>query len=95
MSNVLDEKAIANIPTIRSGDRVQFNLFEGSFSFWRKNPEDDSTWIQIKSLNLKSEYEYEGYVLPFVDSLSKDFGLSYKKIEDPKSSRGTPIFEFI
>lgn len=80
---------------IHPGDRVQFDIIEGSFSFWRKDPEDDSTWIQVKSLNLKSEYKYEGYVLPFVRFLSEYFGYNHKKIEDAKSVRDAPIFEFI
>ena len=77
------------------GDRVQFNIIEGSFFFLRKNPEDDSTWIQVKSLNLENDYKYEGYVHSFVCALSKYFGYNHKKIEDIKSVRYAPIFEFI
>ena len=95
MSNVFNTGIGKNLPTVDRGDRVQFDIINASFSFWRKDSEDDSTWIQIKSLNLKSEYKYEGYVLPFVRSLSEDFGLSCKKIEGSKSLRSTPIFEFI
>ncbi len=97
MSTVLIDPAFVCLQAeqIYRGDRVQFNIINGTFFFLRKNPEDDSTWIQLTFLNLNNDYRYEGSVRSFVGKLSQHFGYNHKKIEDTKYERHAPVFEFI
>lgn len=98
MNTVANDPPIVSLPAdqIRCGDRVQFDMISGSFFFLRKNPEDNSTWIKDKSLNIEeNDYPYKEDVHSFVSKLSSYFGYGLKKIADAKYNRFTPMFEFI